>query len=403
MDGFIDLLKKIKLYSAYPAVFVSAGLMAAYLLNMFGLVSFDVSQYAGIIFGVLFCAFTIYYSCKSIKKSAAAVCVILLSDAVFSTQTGVHFSLVFCVLLTLLMWLVFNNSELLIGFIISLFAGVLISVLFILINDGYTELLRSFAGLIKGRGAVFGVLSGVFNLFLGQGFDELFYHKAYSATTLINERIVSGAVDTFAAADSPQKSASEFLCGKYLAGIFIPAGIFVSLYDRLRKEVLFAFLFSLALSLLFGDSRIFHFMLLTVSPLLYIGSLILTFIAYTVCAFVDIRIGFVNGGNIIELFRYMDKPVYFILTGLITAVLSYFLTRLIAAKFNLLSFNELPRGVRKLVNSLGGRENILKVENGCVTVANPNLIDILNLDCEIHENSVTLIPDDFNLLKRINS
>ena len=398
MDGFFDFVKRIKIFAAYPAVFAAAGLFGVHLLSLFHFVEGNVFDFAGMLFGVLFCAFAIYESCRSMKKAAAAVSVLLISDAVFSASVSTHFSFVFCILLTLLFWLVFSNADLLLGFLISLLSGVLLSVALVLMRDSYTELLRAFASAIKGRGATFGVLSNVMNLVFGSGFDALFYHKAYAATTLIDGRIVTGAVDIFSASDSPMKSAAEFLGGKYFASIFIPLGVFGALYRRLNKEILFAFLFTLALSVFFGDGRLFYLLLLTVSPLLYLGSLILILISYTVCAFIDMRIGFADGGTIIELFRFMDKPVYFVFTGILVTVLSYFFTRLIAAKFHLLSSNELPRSVRRLVASLGGRRNILKLENGCVIVANPNLIDILSVDCEIHENRITLLPDDFKRL-----
>ena len=49
---------------------------------------------------------------------------------------------------------------------------------------------------------------------------------------------------------------------------------------------------------------------------------------------------------------------------------------------------------------LGGEENISGYENGIVYVKNPNLIDVLMLDCLIKENAVTLNTEDYDLIKK---
>ena len=84
--------------------------------------------------------------------------------------------------------------------------------------------------------------------------------------------------------------------------------------------------------------------------------------------------------------------LYFIIAGTVLAALTYFLFRIVITKYDFESKMILPRVTNKLVN-------IIKVENGSVIVSNPNLIDVLKVDCEIHENTVTLYYDDYLLLK----
>jgi hypothetical protein len=61
--------------------------------------------------------------------------------------------------------------------------------------------------------------------------------------------------------------------------------------------------------------------------------------------------------------------------------------------------NHFPKKVKKLIESLGGENNIECVKNNNVYVKNPNLVDILKLDCDIHENVVNVNADELNMLK----
>ena len=58
-----------------------------------------------------------------------------------------------------------------------------------------------------------------------------------------------------------------------------------------------------------------------------------------------------------------------------------------------------PREVKALVKALGGERNIVSLEGEVLTVRNPNLIDIIKVDCDIHQDKVTLIEKDYEILK----
>ncbi|MBR0412889.1 MAG: hypothetical protein IJI47_04925 [Eubacterium sp.] len=406
MDGFFDFVRKTKYNAAYPAVFTAFALIAVYLVSMLNFSAFDAlkesaSSAMNVIFSASLCVFCVYRFCKSAKKAVSAICAYLCGDTLLFAAVGAHFSLLFGVVLTLLFCLILRKTDLLIGYIFVLSVCVLVALLFIAVYEVYTLALQSLADALKGRGAAFGVFDNVTRLLFGDYFNSLFYHKSYSVTTILDGKLVSGAADIFNSSDKPTDSTSEFLTGRYFATIFIPFGVFAAIFKRMKDETVFAFLFAFLLSAVFGNEMLFYLMLFLVSPLLYVGSLIVIYISFAVCSFVDIRIGFKNLPDIFSLFRNMDKPVYFLLIGIVVSLMTYFLCRLIAAKFDLLSSDELPRDVKRLVTYLGGRENILKVSDGIVTVSNPNLIDILHVDCDIHENKVELYPDDFELINRL--
>ena len=406
MDDFFDLLKATKKYAAYPVVFTSISALLVFLVSLLRLDDFGnllggFQAFLPVIFGAMLCVFTVYYSCRSLKKAAASATSLLCADAVLFACADSHFSLAFCVVFALVFTLIMTRAEMLYGFLFCLIISVLVSVLFVLLREEYIVLLKSIAQAVGKRSAAFGVLDNVFNLFSGRAFEDLFYYKSYSAVAHTDGRVVTGAVDIFKSSTAAPSSAARYLTGRYFAAIFIPLGFFAALCGRLEKEALLSFFFAFLLSAVSGDERLFYLLLLLVSPILYVGALAALFLAYLVSAFVDIRIGFYVSPSVIELIKYMNKPVYFVITAIIITVLSYYLCKLIALRFGLLKSAELPRSVRRLVDSLGGRRNILKIENGRVIVSNPNLVDILSVDCDIRENVITLIPEDMDKLRKL--
>ena len=135
------------------------------------------------------------------------------------------------------------------------------------------------------------------------------------------------------------------------------------------------------------------------NPLIFVGYVFVGGVGYFVSALVDIRIGFEKYASLFSLFKYGRSVGYFLLVGFVLAVLMYFVVQIVVAKFDMDNQKYYPKDVRALVKALGGERNIENLENGVLTVRNPNLIDILKVDCEIHQNTVILIDNDYNLLK----
>ena len=139
--------------------------------------------------------------------------------------------------------------------------------------------------------------------------------------------------------------------------------------------------------------------LLFYNPLIFAGFIFVGGVGYFVASLVDIRIGFSTFASVFNLFRYGRSIGYFLLVGFVLAVLMYFVVQIVVTKFDMDNQKYYPKEVRRLVKSLGGERNIENLENGVLTVRNPNLIDILKVDCEIRQNTVILIDNDYNLLK----
>ena len=175
--------------------------------------------------------------------------------------------------------------------------------------------------------------------------------------------------------------------------------MFLLLFKKFENEQQIAFACCFGLAVVFGDVRLFSLFILVYNPMMYFGYLLVTAISYLSAYLLDIRIAFLKTGSLFELFKYMEKPVYFIITGLVITVLTYFLESLILSKFDFQSRKILPLEIRKIVIALGGYRNIERISDEKVILKNPNLVNILNLDCEIKGSEVTLHPDDLCALK----
>ena len=69
------------------------------------------------------------------------------------------------------------------------------------------------------------------------------------------------------------------------------------------------------------------------------------------------------------------------------------------SRFDIMNGRYLPKHIKALVTALGGEDNLLKIDGDTLLVKNPNLIDILKIDCEIRQNAVSLYKDELELIK----
>ncbi|MDO4363579.1 MAG: hypothetical protein Q4C99_03550, partial [Clostridia bacterium] len=231
-------------------------------------------------------------------------------------------------------------------------------------------------------------------------FSDLVYNTDCSTATLVNGKIVSGVQKIFLAQPkNPMSSVADYLTGKYFVNIFLALGTAVALFKKTSKRYFFSFLLPCVLSVIFGDNTLLLVFLLFYNPLIFVGFVLVGGAGYFVASLVDIRIGFGGFASVFNLFRYGRSIGYFFLVGFVFAVLMYFVVQIVVTKFDMDNQKYYPKEVRRLVKSLGGERNIENLENGVLTVRNPNLIDILKVDCEIRQNTVILIDNDYNLLK----
>lgn len=391
---------KKKLISYLPTAFllVSLSLLVVWILSILPIGFDDFDRVEGILFSLAFGYFSSFYVLDNARLSLPCAFAVTLSSAVFSTFSGFGYSIVFCIVLGISFAYVCSKMNLVYSIVSVVLLGAVVGIIFGELYDSLYDLLRHFASAISGKGAVFGVVNDFYSLFLSNSFSDLFYHYDYSSAQVVEDKIVSGVVNIFGAGvDSPL--VAKYLTGKYFVNISLSIGAFVLLFSKLTDKERLPLIFVLLLSVIVGDSRLMSAVILLYNPIVYLGYLVCVFISYFVARFVDIRIGFVDSASVVELFRYNHSWIYFLLTGAILSVLTYFVMQIVLSKFDFDKRRVLPREARRIVTALGGERNIERVRNGKVYVINPNLIDILRLDCDIHGNEITLIQNDLDILQ----
>ena len=373
-------------------------LYASILLIISGVVSvIDEGGFAEISLSFLLPFYTVYYSTKNAQKGAAASFCLLSGTLVYHSLTENFFSLVFVVIVSALLSLVFYKMRISYAVLTCFCVLFVIALSFGLLHPLLFEYLKAIAKLISGRGALFGALNEVYSLFISDDFNDLFYNTAYSKSELISGKIVSGAVNIFKA-DSNNSVCAEYLTGKFFVNVFLTLGVFVSLIKSMRDDLKLAFVLSCICAVTAGNTLPFALFLLVYNPVLYAAYILVTAVSYIIPPLINLNIGFEENASIISLVKYGNSWGYFLITGVVLAVLTYFVCRLVLSRFKLSYGRFYPKKVRKIISSLGGEENIVSIKNEAVRVSNPNMVNILTLDCDIHGDRVSLNPDDLELI-----
>lgn len=406
MNNLILNLKKCPKYFSFPFILAASFLFVINVLNIFNFDTFrqiySVSnEFLEFVFGTVAVFFISYYKSSSGKAGIITAFGYLTCDIVYYSATDSHFSLLFAVLFGFFMSIIADVFDLIYACFIIVFLSVLFAVLIGFCYDYLMSVLRWFCASGVNKSWLFGVINNIYSVLFGNNYNDLMLNKDYSLSILIDNQLVVGAKNAFLFnTKNPVSAISVYMSGKYLVNIFITIGAFVSLYKKLEFNELSAFTLVSIVAIIFGDVKLLSLFILLYNPIIYLGYLFMIFVAYFVCNMLDIRIGYQFNGSIIELFKYGQKWIYFILCGAIIAVMTYFVFKIILSKYDLSQNKILPKEVKKLIASLGGEDNIEKVTDISVIVKNPNLINVLKLDCDIKENIVTLYYDELELLKQ---
>lgn len=369
---------------------IPVGSVSSALENIYPLLS----SALGVVFGGYICSNLI----DDYRKSASAVFSIAISSLLYYCFAGFGYSIIVCVALSLTASFIYSRLELFYANACSVLLAVLLAIAFGVLYPAFYDILLFFTSFVAKRPAFFGAISNLYSVLVSDSMSDLVYHTDYSISQLVNNEIVTGAVDVFSLSDTAPAVTAQYLTGKYFSSMLLPLGLFFALFSKLDEEKQLPYICITFLSFVTGDMRLLSVFLLLYNPFVYLGYLLCIFVSYTVSRFADLRIGFVDDGSAVELIKYCHSWIYFLVIGGVLAILMYFVTQLMLSKFDFNRQRLLPRDVRRIVSALGGEDNILRVRNGKVYVANPNLIDILRLDCDIHENEITLISNDLERL-----
>ena len=384
-----DLLKQL----STPMLYLSAFGVLSLLIT-----SGEIKDGVCILTSVFFPFYIVFSDTKNTQKGIIAAFCTVSSDIVYYSFSGHFFSILFSVILGVISLKIIKDMRLSFA-IVSLFVSfVLFAFAAGLAYPLLSEYLKAFASLLTERGYAFGSVKNLFDLAVSDSLSDFFYHTSFAKTVVAGGKAVSGAVDIFkenAVADV----ISQYLTGQYFVSIFITIGLIFSICKSLNENEKYALIAVSVCAVISGDVRLFSLFILLYNPLIYIAYLFIIAGAYLISALLKLSVGFENAPSLVELIKNGNSWGYFLITGFVLSLTAYFLSRLIISKFNLSHGSYYPKDVRIIVSMLGGARNIQKAENGKIFVRNPNLVNILMLDCNIKGNNVLLNEDEYELIK----
>lgn len=405
MNSIISSIKKAPNLLSYPVLYLSAATAVTSIISLFSANAFkNIGEAFENGFNVLFlvlCGEIIgNFVCKNSKKAATVAFCLLLADVIYFSFASYHFSLLFIVCASFLLSYFVQKFDVLPGYLSCLVICVTLGLILGSLYYIFDSLINMTADTVTGNGALFALFDNIYLMLFGTQFRDIVLTKSYSAAQIVDNNIVSGALNLFkVTVKNPTVSTSYFLSGKYFLNIFVTVGAYLAFVKKMDLREQIAFSSAASVAILFGKTELFLIYILCFNPISYFTYLAMAFVSYLTASFLDLKLGYLENGSVIELFKYSNNLLYFVISGIVLAVLTYFLFKIVITKYDFASKKILPRATNKLVKALGGDENIIKAEKGTVIVSNPNLIDILKVDCEIHENAVTLYYDDYLLLK----
>ena len=397
----VNYEKRIINFLNYPIVFLSVVVMIVYFVSLIKgnndtyqlLLSSVCSTIAG--------GFVAYYIFSGSKESICFVSSFICLNLFYYAFSNSNLSFFVIVLIALLLSYSLKEFDYKKVFFATLLICCILGISFGLLNELFSKVLLWLADKVKNITFAFGIINEISTVLFSDTFSNLFYYKDFGGAEIIDNKLVSGSINLFEASkDNPVSFVSKFLTGKYFANIFLPIGLFLSLFSKVRDRYIISFSATILVSAFLGNNALLSLFLIFYNPFIYIAYVLCVGLDYLLCTLLDIRIGFVNSASVFEMIRFIQKPIYLILGGLISALLMYFAVQLVLSKYDLDNHRFLPKNVRKIIAYLGGEKNIVEFQEGIVVVKNPNLIDIIHLDCIIKENAITLNEEDYDILKK---
>ena len=390
MKSTVIIFRKLSEQTAAPLIFLSVFTVLLSLTSR--------SESLGVLTSVLLVFYIVYLNTKNAQKGIIAAFCTSAGSVVYHSFSAQYYSLLFSVLLGVLSVLITKKSKKTFSFVILLCTNILLSFSFGMLYPYLMNFLRGFSMLIGSKGYIFGVVKNIYDMAVSDKFTDLFYYSSFSQTEIINNKAVSGAVNIFLQ-NHDSSVVSRYLTGEYFVCIFLSIGMLFALYNKVHLDIRIALILTVFTSVLTGDIRLFSLFLFLLSPVLYSGFLLCVLFSYVAASLLKLSIGFEAMPSVIQLFKYINSPAYFFITGFVLGLLSYFTARLIILRFNISWGNYYPENVRSIITALGGEANIVKINFDTLTVKNVNLVNILLLDCNISGNNVLLNERDFGLIK----
>ena len=348
----------------------------------------------------VFCYFISMHFTNSerwLKAFWAVVCL-----CVFETASGISISFFAGIVAALMYSYFFERFNKYISFSVTLLSSVVFGLAMSYLGDIFKDILMGAARFVSDKGLVtavlFSVISTVLCLFGSNSFNDLFYYKSYGGTIVKDDNVITGIKDLFENGYSGEQLA-DYMTGHYFL-LFVILGVMLALADELKAVQKICLLITMLCSFISGDISLALFFVFLESPFLFILITIISAICHVTAHLLDIRMGYLFSGSIVEMFGSIDKPVYFFVCAVVFVAIGYFVTRYSNIKAGISDCLNIyiPTRFNHLLNALGGIVNVIKVNDDVAEVRNPKLVNTFDLKCEIRENLVKVEDDEIKEL-----
>lgn len=324
---------------------------------------------------------------RMIKVFWCTLCLLILSAV-----SSLKLSFFFGIIISLICVYFFNHFNIATSFTVTLLCSIIFGLLFGLLSDYFSDFQMSVAHIISNKGifstVLFSSITLALSLFGNNSFANLFFYNSYGGTIISGDDVVTGVKDLFAGGHS-SGLISSYLSGHYFF-LFALAGIVICLCDELKKGQKIALIIVTVCTIVSGNCSLLLLFVFLESWQLFFSAIFIGILSYTSASILDIGMGYLFDGGVIEMVLNINKPLYLLVGGVIFVAIGYFFTKYSSLKYGL-SDNlniYIPNRLNKLVNALGGIVNIIKIKDDMVEVRNPKLVNNFDIDCEIRENQI---------------
>lgn len=350
----------------------------------------DLSSAVKNIIPYVFCFFLSYSILKGKKSIKAFICTSCLY--IFYTIFSEQESLIFAILIPLFAYFCFEKFNFYLSSVLILIVSAISAALLNVIYDYYIDFIMLLSSFISNKGGFSSSAFGFINTFMSafdiKEFQKMFYFKSFGGVAVINNTVISGAVNLFKS-NIILKSVSSFLSGRYYL-LFLLSGVYSILLTKVNgiSKITLSALF--VCMLLSGNVGFILLFILLENVYLFLSVCVLSSLCYLCADIVNLGVGFTLNGSVFELFAYINKPVYLFSIGIVLFSLGYFVTRYFWEKVGISSVVNvyIPKKLKESVSKLGGVSNILRINKFDIEVRNPKIVDTINFDCEVKENKI---------------
>lgn len=399
---FFNGINKLQSASLFPFVFCSVFLVFGELLQLVGstagfeneIIFYNLAKLLYDLMGYAFCYFVTYRLTH--KKCAFAAFWAVLSLAVFYTAVSSLYessSIYFAgIIMAVLCAFCFNRLDKMLAMSLTMICGILFGVLSGFLLEYWDNFVMWLSQLISGKGyfspVLFSIADNVLSLFGIDSLKDMMFYKSYGGSLIYEGEIITGVKDLFSSGYTGEL-VSSYMSGHYFL-LFALVGVSVSLSNNLKGIQKYILAVVIAGAVISGDISMILLFLFLESPFIFVSVLFIGALAYLSAFILDLGIGYIFSGGIIELIMYMDKAVYLLAGGIVFIAIGYFVYKFCYEKHGISDCLNIyiPTRLNTFVKALGGINNIVRYKNDALEVRNPKLIDTVAIECEIDENII---------------